>query len=92
MLSYNSFAKKLAIKPSGQVTCYKIIIDQVRISLADSGEFFGLSRTEGLVRVEAPDAFEQALAAQDFMAPGNAPGKFMGHIEQGAVAIGDFRI
>jgi hypothetical protein len=92
MLSYNSFAKTLAIKPSGQVTCYKIIIDQVRISLADSGEFFGLSRTEGLMWVEAPDAFEQALATKDFMAPSNAPGKFMGYIEQGAVAIGDFRI
>jgi hypothetical protein len=92
MLSYNSFAKTLAIKPSGQVTCYKIIIDQVRISLTDSCEFFGLSLTEGLKRVEAPDAFEQALSAQDFMASSNAPSKFMGHIEQGAVAIGDFRI
>ena len=71
---------------------YKIVICQVRISLADSGEFFGLSRAEGLMRVEAPDAFEQALAAQDFMAPSNAPGKFMGYIEQGAVAIGDLRI
>jgi hypothetical protein len=81
MLSYNSFAKKLAIKPSGQVTCHKIIIDQVRISFADSGEFFGLSRTEGLVRIEAPDAIEQALSAQDFMAPSNAPCKFMGYIE-----------
>jgi hypothetical protein len=92
MLSYNSFAKTLAIKPSGQVTFDKIIIDQVRISLADSGEFFGLSSAKCLMGVEAPDAFEQTLAAQDFMAPGNAPGKFMGHIEQGAVAIGDFRI
>jgi hypothetical protein len=71
---------------------YKIVIGQVWVSLADSGDFFGLSWAQGLVRVEAPDAFEQALTAQDFVATGNATGKVMGHIEQGAVAIGDLRI
>ena len=45
-----------------------------------------------LVRVQAPDAFEQALAAQHLVAAGDAAVEIVGDVEEGGVAIGDARI
>ena len=39
---------------------------------------------EPLVRVEAPDAFEQALAAQHLVAAGDAAVEVVGDVEEGA--------
>src|SRR5690606_2671462 len=55
----------------------------------DTGEFFGLTGRKTLFRVEAPDAFEQTLATQDFMATGNAAVEIVCHVEERAVAVGD---
>src|SRR4051812_29844355 len=59
---------------------------------ADAVDFAQLSRTQTLLRVEAPDALHQALAAQDFMTAGDAAMKIVGDVEQRAVAIGDASI
>ncbi len=45
-----------------------------------------------LVGIQAPDALEQALAAQHLVAAGDAAGEVVGDVEEGAVAVGDARI
>ena len=45
-----------------------------------------------LVRIEAPDAFEQALPAQDFVAAGNDAVKIVGDVEDGGIAVGHLRV
>ena len=55
----------------------------------DSVDFFGLAGAEVLPRIEAPDAFEEALAAQDFVKAGDAATEAMGGIEEGGIAAGD---
>ena len=52
--------------------------------------FFALAGTEGRVRIQTPDAFEQALTPQDFLQAGDAAGKIVGGIEKCRVAIRDF--
>ena len=56
---------------------------------ADAIDLLALPRAQSLVRVEAPDAFEQALAAQHLVAAGDAAAKVVGDVEEGAVAVGD---
>ena len=52
-------------------------------------DFLGLARRQDLVRVQAPGALQQALAAQHLVAAGDATGKAVGDVEEGTVAIGD---
>ena len=47
----------------------------MRIGRADAVDLLALSGSQRLARVEAPDAFEQSLAAQDFVAPAITPWK-----------------
>ena len=46
-----------------------------------------LALAEALGRVQAPDAFEQALAAQHLVAAGDAAMEIVGDVEEGRVAI-----
>ena len=48
-----------------------------------------LARAQPFVRIEAPDAFEQALPAQHLVAAGDAAVEVVGDVEEGAVAVGD---
>ena len=48
----------------------------------------GLAGGEALLRIEAPDAFEQALAAQHLVAAGDAAVKIVRHVEKSTVAVG----
>ena len=43
-------------------------------------------------RVQAPDAFQQTLAAQHFVATGDAARETVGHVEQRSIAVGDLRV
>src|SRR5262249_38997036 len=49
------------------------IVVEVRIGRADAVDLLLLPGSQRLARVEAPDAFQQALAAQDFVAAGDHP-------------------
>src|SRR5689334_778420 len=55
----------------------------------DAVDLVLLAGAEALVRIEAPQAFHQALAAQDLVAAGDAAVKIVGDVEEGAVAVGD---
>jgi hypothetical protein len=46
-----------------------------------------LAGGEGFVFVEAPGAFEQALAAEDLVEAGDAAGEVVGGVEEGGVGV-----
>ena len=69
---------------------HKGIIVEMGIGGIDAVDLFALAGAEGFVFVEAPEAFEQSLAAQDFVKPGDAAGETIRGIEEGGVAVGDF--
>ncbi len=52
-------------------------------------DLFGLARAQTLVRIETPNALQQPLAAQNFVAPGNAAVECVRHIEESSIAVGD---
>src|SRR5262249_40929579 len=80
----------LRVEPVGEAFADEGVIVQLRIAGVDAGNFFALAEAEGFVRVETPDSFEKALAAQDFVKTGNAAGEMIGGVEEGGVGIGDF--
>ena len=65
------------------------VIAQMRIGAADAVDFFELAGAEGFVLVEAPETFEQALTAEDFMQTGDAAAEDVRGVEEGRVAVGD---
>ena len=66
------------------------IIAEMRIRGADAINLRKLAGAERLVFIEAPDAFEQALAAEDFVEAGDAAGETVRGVEEGGIAVGDF--
>ena len=40
--------------------------------------------------IEAPDSFEEALVAQDFVKSGDAAREIVGSVEEGSVGVCDF--
>ena len=69
---------------------HKGIIVEMRIGGMDAVDLCALAGAEGFVFVEAPEAFEQALAVQDFVQSGDAAGETIRGIKEGGVAVGDF--
>ena len=65
---------------------------QVRVRRQDAIEFGRLARAQGLGRVQAFDAFQQSLAAQHFVATGDAACEAVGHVEHRSIAVGDLRV
>jgi len=65
------------------------IVIQVRIRGADAINLRHLACTERFMLVEAPKAFEEALAAEDFVEAGDAAVKRVRGVEKGGVAVGD---
>jgi hypothetical protein len=62
----------------------------MRVSAVDAVDLFELAGAEGFVLVEAPDTFQKALAAQDFVQAGDAATEAVGGIEEDGVGVGDF--
>ena len=60
----------------------------MRIGGADAVDLLHLAGSERFVRIEAPDAFEQALAAQDLVAAADHAVEVVGDIEDRRVAVG----
>ena len=52
-------------------------------------DLLGLAGAQPFVRIDAPDAVEQALAAQHLVAAGDAAPEIVGGVEEGGVAVGD---
>lgn len=67
----------------------KIVIIEMRVGGADTIDLRKLTGTERFMLVEAPQTFEQALAAQDFVKTGDAAAEGVRSIEEGCIAIGD---
>lgn len=59
------------------------------VGSGDAVEFFGLAGGQALVRIEAPDAFKQALAAEDLVDSGDAAVEGVGNIEDSSVGVGE---
>ena len=68
----------------------EIIIAEVRVGGAHAINLRKLAGAERFVFIEAPDAFEKALAAEDFVQAGDAACKAVRSVEEGGVAVGDF--
>src|SRR5215510_2288682 len=64
------------------------IVVEVRIGRADAVDLLLLPGSQRLARVEAPDAFQQALAAQDFVTASDHPMEVVGGVEDRRVAVG----
>ena len=69
---------------------HKRIIVQVRIRGIHAVDLLHLPTAERLMFVETPEAFEQTLAAEDFVEAGDAAVVGVGGVEEGGVAVGDF--
>lgn len=67
----------------------EIVVVQMRTGRVNAVDLLKLARTERFVLVEAPDAFEQALAAQDFVQTGDAAAETVRRVEERRVAVGD---
>ena len=69
---------------------HEVVIAQMRVGGAYTVDLRKLAWAERFVLVETPEAFEQALAAQDFVQTGDATSEAVGRIEEGGIAIGYF--
>jgi len=77
-------------EPGVAVLVDECVVVEVGVGGVDARDFFGLAGAEGFVGVETPNAFEEALAAENLVEAGDAAGKMIGGIEEGGVGIGDF--
>src|SRR6185436_13891455 len=68
----------------------KFVVIQVRVGAVDAVDLLTLARAQRLRRVQAPDAFQKALAPEDFVKAGDAAGIAIRGVEEGGVAISDF--
>jgi hypothetical protein len=68
------------------------VVAQVGVGGVDAVDFFALAGGEGFVFVEAPDAFEEALAAEDLVEAGDAAGESVGGVEEGGIGVGDLHV
>jgi hypothetical protein len=65
----------------------EFIIVQVRIGLANPVDLFFLTRTECFLGIQAPDALEQSLSAQNLVNPGDTTRKAMGGVKESGVGV-----
>lgn len=79
----------LRVQPGVAALADEFVVIQFGISAIDAVNLFFLAGTESLTRIEAPNAFEQALAAQHFVQTGDTSREIVGCVEEGRVAIGD---
>src|SRR6266487_5910129 len=67
----------------------KFVLAQVRIGTMHAVDFLALTGAERLIRIQTPDAFEQALPAQHFVDAGNTAGVVVGRVEKSGVGVSD---
>ena len=79
-------------QPALQIRAHEGVIVEVRIGGADAVDLLLLSGAERLARIEAPDAFEQPLPAQDLVAAGDHAVEIVGGVEDRRVAVGGLRV
>src|SRR6185295_10270067 len=79
-------------QPALDIGAHERVVVEVGISGADAVDLLHLARAQAFVRVEAPDAVEQALAAEDFVAAGDYAVEVVGGVEDRGVAVGDLRL
>src|SRR5215472_17033393 len=77
-------------EPGVEMLVDEAVVGEMRIRGINPGDFLELPAAEGFVRIKAPDAFEQSLAAEDFVQTGGAAGKTIGGVEQCCVCVRDF--
>ena len=77
-------------QPLVEVFANEVVVVQMRIGAIDAVDLFRLARAERFVGIEAPDAFEESLAAENFVEAGDAARKMIGGVEKGGVGVGDF--
>src|SRR5207253_8351884 len=68
------------------------VVDQLRVGGADPIDFLHLAGTELFVRIEAPQALQQSLAAQDFVTAADHAVEVVGDVEDRRVAVGHGRV
>ena len=68
---------------------YEVVVSEVWVRLRYPGDFVGLAGAQCFIFVEAPDALQQALAAEDFVDAGNAAAEIVGGVEDCGIHIGD---
>src|SRR3982751_4922308 len=78
-----------SVEPTRQVLGDEGVVSKVGMLSADAVDRFALAGAHALARIEAPGAFEKALAAQHFVAAGDAAMEVVGDVEEGAIAVGD---
>src|ERR1700730_16026166 len=61
----------------------------MRIEPAHAVNFLALTRRKIVVRIETPASFENSLATQNLVDPGNASAKLVGGIEERGVRVRD---
>src|ERR1700687_4862582 len=76
-------------QPARQILPHEIVVGEVGVLAIDPVDLLHLARAQAFLRIEAPDARQQALAAQHFVAAGDAAAEFIGDVEERGVAIGD---
>ena len=55
----------------------------------DAVDLFELAGAESFVGIEAPDACQKSLPAEDFVKTGDATVELVGGVEEGGIGIGD---
>src|SRR5262249_61154931 len=74
-------------KPALQIRAHEGIVVEMRIGRADPVDLLLMPGSQRLARVETPDAFEQALAAQDFVAAGDPAMEVVGRVKDRLGAV-----
>ncbi len=67
----------------------EVVVMQVRIGAVDSINLFELTWAECFMLVEAPDALQQTLAAEDLMQSGDAATEAVRGIKESGIAVRD---
>src|SRR5947209_17823727 len=75
-------------QPALQIRAHEGVIVEVRIGRADAIDLLLLSASQRLARVETPNALEQSLPPQDFVAAGDHAMEIVGRVEDRRVAVG----
>ena len=67
------------------------VVVEVRVGVVDAVDFGELAGAEGFLGIQAPDAFEQPLAAENFVEAGDASGEGICCVEECGVGVKKIR-
>src|SRR6185437_12880029 len=79
-------------EPARAILRNKRIIREISVFAANPVDLVTLPGTEPFIRVQAPDAFQQSLAAKNLVTACDTATKSIGDIEKSRVAVRDPRI